>query len=116
MYDIQKELNKMTKEKIWDYHVDLIDKLPSGTVPISDVIDILNKYNTPEYRLNVFYHYEETNIEIQKEREETDVEFNKRKKEAEKRMILENEKEAIKEKKERAEFERLKKKFEGGKS
>ena len=104
----------MTKEKIWGYHVGLIDKLPSGPVPISDLIDVLNKYNTPEYRFNVFHHYEETEIVIEKEREETDTEFNKRKREAEKRMILENEKEAIKEEKERKEFERLKKKFEGG--
>jgi hypothetical protein len=113
MHDIQKELSKMTKNKVWGDHVDLINKLPSGPVPISDVIGILNEYNTPEYRFLIRTFFEETQVEIQKEREETDIEFNRRKKEAEKRMITENEKEAIKEEKERKEFERLKKKFEG---
>lgn len=115
MHDIQKELSKMTKEKIWGAHVNFIDVVDAGfnAVSIPDVVNALRKYNTPEYRLNVDYLYEETIISIQKEREETDIEFNKRKKEAEKRMILENQKSAIKEKKEREEYERLKQKFEG---
>lgn len=112
-YNIEKELSKMTKEKVWDDHVAL-DSLFSagGESTVSDLIDNLLAYNTPDYKIVIYYDYEDNELMIQKAREETDSEFNKRKKVFEKRLIIENNKIAAKEEKERKEYERLKEKFE----
>jgi len=103
---VEKQLASMQKIVQWKHHVDF-SLFANDGMSIKGLIEVLEGYNSDEYRLGTDY----DTYFIEKGVLETDADFLKRKKEVRLQLEAQNREIERREAKERAEYERLKRKF-----